>query len=106
MKKYVMNKAFLILLFCSIFPVSSFAHRHHGFYFWSPPVLIGAYPVHHYYYPAYPVAAPPPAINNPQPLMAQNLPPVWYYCESLQTYYPYTTSCPTPWKTVPASPTN
>lgn len=28
----------------------------------------------------------------------------WYYCESINGYYPYTTSCPEGWKTVPATP--
>jgi hypothetical protein len=28
----------------------------------------------------------------------------WYYCESINGYYPYITSCPEGWRAVPASP--
>jgi len=31
-------------------------------------------------------------------------PPVWYYCENPQGYYPYVHECPGGWRTVPASP--
>jgi hypothetical protein len=28
----------------------------------------------------------------------------WYYCREAQMYYPYATSCPSPWQEVPATP--
>ena len=28
----------------------------------------------------------------------------WYYCDSGRGYYPYVTSCPEPWRPVPATP--
>ncbi len=28
----------------------------------------------------------------------------WYYCRDAQMYYPYVTSCPSPWQEVPATP--
>lgn len=45
-------------------------------------------------------ASAPPA---PPPPSAQST-PSWYYCESPKGYYPYVSSCPGGWKTVPATP--
>lgn len=46
-----------------------------------------------------------PAEPEPPPIATtQQVPQVWYYCESAQAYYPYVSSCPTGWKTVPATP--
>jgi len=55
--------------------------------------------------------APPPA---PAPQQAPSAPPVsaptqpaapvWYYCESSATYYPYVAECKEGWRTVPATP--
>ena len=28
----------------------------------------------------------------------------WYYCAASRTYYPYVSSCPSGWQTVPATP--
>lgn len=28
----------------------------------------------------------------------------WYYCPASRTYYPYVSSCPSGWQTVPATP--
>ena len=87
-----------------------YRHHHHGH--WIAPALIGGLVVYSvmeprvvhsqpvYVTPAPVVVAPPP----PQPIQAQNLPPVWYYCQSSQTYYPYVQSCQEGWKTVPATP--
>lgn len=36
-----------------------------------------------------------------EPAFAQG---VWYYCEDSRAYYPYVTTCRTPWRTVPATP--
>lgn len=44
-----------------------------------------------------PDAAPATTIVPPP---AQN----WYYCEASKSYYPYVSSCPAGWKTVPATP--
>jgi len=49
--------------------------------------------------------APPPPSQPPTPMLqGQNLPSVWYFCESSKGYYPYVSECPSGWKTVPASP--
>jgi hypothetical protein len=86
-------------------------HHYHGGH-WVAPALIGGLVVYSvmqprvvhaqpvYVTPAPVVVAPPP----PQPIQAQNLPPVWYYCQSSQTYYPYVQSCQEGWKTVPTTP--
>lgn len=47
-----------------------------------------------------PAEAPPPAGASAEPPTPQD----WYYCESAKGYYPYVPSCPSGWKTVPASP--
>ncbi len=44
--------------------------------------------------------APAPAPTPAAPAAAQS----WYYCEASKSYYPYVASCPTGWKTVPATP--
>ena len=87
-----------------------YRQHHHGH--WIAPALIGGLVVYSvmqprvvhaqpvYVTPAPVVVAPPP----PQPIQAQNLPPVWYYCQYSQTYYPYVQSCQEGWKTVPATP--
>jgi hypothetical protein len=38
------------------------------------------------------------------PVVTQAAPQVWYYCEASASYYPYVPTCPTGWKTVPATP--
>lgn len=43
-----------------------------------------------------PAPAPAPVIAAP----AQS----WYYCETSKSYYPYVSTCPAGWKTVPATP--
>lgn len=52
------------------------------------------------------VPAPAPVQVQPvQPPVAA--PPVqqfWYYCDAARGYYPYVASCPSGWKTVPATP--
>jgi len=74
-----------------------------------------------YYYPAYPstVVVQQPAMVVQQPQVVVQQPPVmqmaptqaapvssgtWYYCDSARGYYPYVSSCPQPWRTVPAVP--
>ena len=92
--------------------------HHHGHYqhrssgHWVVPALVGGLVVYSmtqprvvYSEPVYvqraPIIVTPPP---PQPLLAQNLPPVWYYCQSSQTYYPYVQTCQEGWRVVPASP--
>ena len=88
-------------------------HRHFGD--WILPAVVGGLVVYSvtqprvvYSEPVYvqraPIVITPPA--PPQPLLAQNLPPVWYYCASSQTYYPYVQSCQEGWRVVPATPAN
>lgn len=52
-----------------------------------------------------PVVVPAPA-PAPQPAAPAASPPAqnWYYCEASKSYYPYVSSCPAGWKTVPATP--
>lgn len=67
-----------------------------------------------YFYPepVYPYPDPytPPVIvtrPTPQPIEPVAPPPaqVWYFCTSANGYYPYVSSCPDGWKSVPATPT-
>jgi len=80
------------------------------FWGWGPWWPYGyAYPyAYPYTYPyAYPYAYPPQVYVQPaQPLSAQppSSPPVWYYCNNPEGYYPYVQQCPGGWRTVPASP--
>ena len=50
-----------------------------------------------------PVVVQPPA----EPLVVQPAQQahLWYYCREAQMYYPYVTSCPSPWQEVPATAT-
>jgi len=61
-----------------------------------------------YGYPyAYPYAYPPQVFVQPsQQLSIQpsTSPPLWYYCDDPQGYYPYVQQCPGGWRTVAPSP--
>lgn len=66
-----------------------------------------------YFYPGpiYPYPDPyvPPVVvvqPAPQPTAPAIKPPAqnWYYCEASKSYYPYVSSCPAGWKSVPATP--
>jgi len=48
-------------------------------------------------------AAPAPQVQAPAPGGAPGG-GNWYFCDSSKTYYPYATSCPEGWRTVPATP--
>ncbi|MEJ1958586.1 MAG: hypothetical protein WDM70_03260 [Nitrosomonadales bacterium] len=51
------------------------------------------------------VAPQAPVVVAPQvPAPAQPSAQMWYYCESVKTYYPYVANCPEGWKSVPAQP--
>jgi len=67
--------------------------------YWGPP-----------YYPYYPYAAPPVAVQ-PAPVYEQPAPAppavaYWYYCQNPPGYYPYIQQCPAGWLQVipPATP--
>lgn len=66
-------------------------------YFYTGPI----YPYPDPYLPPIVVVQPTPESTNPaiQP-PAQS----WYYCEASKSYYPYVSSCPAGWKSVPATP--
>ena len=54
-----------------------------------------------------PVPPPPQALTPPSamaPAVVNSGPQVWYHCRNPQGYYPYVTSCPSGWQTVPAVP--
>ena len=56
---------------------------------------------------AYPYTYTPPVYVQPsQQLSIQppSSPPVWYYCDDPQGYYPYVQQCPGGWRTVAPSP--
>jgi len=95
-------------------------HGHSGHHHrdrWSTSVVIGlplyfgpryVYPGSYYDpypYPRYPRTvvierAAPTVQVSPGPPPAQ----YWYYCDAAGAYYPYVSSCPEPWRTVPAVP--
>ncbi|MEI7431423.1 MAG: hypothetical protein WCL27_13295 [Betaproteobacteria bacterium] len=62
----------------------------------------------------YVVANPPPAeayAEQPRSPQQQEFPPspgtkpsggTWYFCNSANTYYPYLSTCPEGWQTIPA----
>lgn len=86
-----------------------FVHGHGGGHFRGAVVIGGLGLWSLYPYPAYPYYAYPypypyaPAVVVPG---YNALPPgqVWYYCDAAAGYYPYVTTCPGPWREVPAAP--
>jgi len=89
---------------------------HHGRYnghlgwWWVVGGLSYLYPQPIYPYPD--IYLPPNVVTRPAPgysgSTAEIEPSVasqsWYYCESLDSYYPYAPTCPEGWQTVPATP--
>jgi hypothetical protein len=68
-----------------------------AWYFYPEPV----YPYPDPYTPPVVVVQTPPANTQPAaPPPAQ----YWYFCAASNGYYPYVSSCPDGWKTVPATP--
>jgi len=63
-------------------------------YFYPAPI----YPYPDPFLPPGAVAGPPVA---PQPV-APPAPAQYYYCDNPPGYYPYVSTCPTPWRAVPA----
>ena len=58
--------------------------------YWGPPMVVHQ-----------PVIVQPP----PEPLVVQpsTQAHLWYYCRDAQMYYPYVTTCASPWQEVPAT---
>lgn len=68
-------------------------------------------PPSYYYYPPQTVIVRPPEpqvyIERQAPVAAPSAPPVWYYCNNPQGYYPYVRQCPSGWLQVaPTPPSN
>jgi len=104
-----------ILVSSSVFAGGRHHHGHHSHRnsgHWVFPAVVGGLVVYSitqprvvYSEPVYVQRAPIiMAPSPPQPFLSQNLPPVWYYCQSSQTYYPYVQTCQETWKIVPAVP--
>lgn len=88
-----------------------FAYGHGGGHFGGGVVFGGlglwslyGHPHYPYYYPYYASPYPygyaqavVPGNSVPQPTQA------WYYCDAAANFYPYVTTCPVPWREVPAT---
>lgn len=61
--------------------------------YWGPPMVVER-PVIVHSQPAEPLVVQPSAAQQNH---------LWYYCRDAQMYYPYVTSCPSPWQEVPAT---
>jgi hypothetical protein len=89
-------------------------HGHHGKHSWGGvgvSIGVGSYWWPYwwpYRYPyVYPYTYSPQIYVQPsQPLSIQppSSPPVWYYCDNPEGYYPYVQQCPGGWRTVTPSP--
>ena len=85
-------------------------HGGHGWGGVGVSIGLGPYwwPYGPYTYPyVYPYTYTPPVYVQPsQQLSIQppSSPPVWYYCDDPQGYYPYVQQCPGGWRTVAPSP--
>lgn len=89
---------------------------HHGRYnghlgwWWVVGGLSYLYPQPIYPYPD--IYLPPNVLTRPAPEYSGSTTEIapsvasqsWYYCESLDSYYPYAPTCPEGWQTVPATP--
>ena len=65
----------------------------YGAAYYSQPLVYAAQPVVAYSAP-----------SQPMVLSSQTQPPVWYYCEASEQYFPYVQSCTSGWQTQPAIP--
>jgi hypothetical protein len=71
-----------------------------GMPFWYP---YGYYPYPYDY--AYPIYSPPVVQESSPPVYVEPAPQqYWYYCQSLQGYYPYVRECPGGWQQVLPQP--
>ena len=85
------------------------ADRGHGGWGFGIGIITGAVigsqmvrPYYPYYYPSY-----SPTVIVQQPVVVApptSAPGTWYYCEPARAYYPYVSTCPEPWRAVPAVP--
>lgn len=62
--------------------------------YWGPPLVVER-PVVVQQPPAEPLVVQPSAAQQTH---------LWYYCRDAQMYYPYVTTCASPWQEVPATP--
>jgi hypothetical protein len=61
--------------------------------YWGPPLVVER-PVIVHQQPVEPLVVQPSAAQQNH---------LWYYCRDAQMYYPYVTSCASPWQEVPAT---
>jgi len=47
---------------------------------------------------------PPVVVTPPPQVYVQPTPPIWYYCDNPQGYYPYVQQCPGGWRPVVPTP--
>jgi hypothetical protein len=75
-----------------------------GFGYWGPwwPGYWGPWPYYPYDYYPYPATSSVTVVQG-QPA-APAAAPAYYYCDAPAGYYPYVTSCTTPWRQVPMTP--
>ncbi len=69
-------------------------------YFYTRPV----YPYPDPYTPPVVVINPPVVVSAPPQIVPAPAVQYWYFCTAANEYYPYVSSCPEGWKTVPATP--
>jgi hypothetical protein len=119
LRKYLIN-GLIALLSLGVVLTASAQHYHRG-WGWGfgsglvGGVYIGSQMARPYYYQPYPppmayqppivVQAPSPVYVTPTPSTVQTPPPVsnhsvWYFCESVNNFYPNVSSCPEGWKQV------
>ena len=110
---------FVGVLLLSAWSSTAFAHsyggwRRHGFgRYWVAPAIVAGVITYDALQPRIVQAAPPVVIlpsaqqAAPQNLALQNVAPsapVWYYCQSTESYYPNVQICDEQWKVIPATP--
>jgi len=79
---------------------SGFGHGGHGFF--GPRLGVSIWPYWDPYWAPY--AAPPVVVAPPPRVYVQPAPPLWYYCDNPQGYYPYVQQCPSGWRPVTPTP--
>jgi len=77
-----------------------FGHGPHRFF--GPRLGVSIWP---YWTPYWdPYGAPPVVVAPPPHISVQPAPPLWYYCDNPQGYYPYVQQCPGGWQPVTPTP--
>lgn len=73
---------------------------------WVVPALIGGAILYDVTRPQTVYVQPAPVAYAPNyaPAMAASSVQYWYFCPAANAYYPYVTSCPSGWQSVPATP--